>query len=123
MFGTRRADANLLTGLLALTAANAVYERVHRPKPPKPPTAVADLTIGTGILRETIYGVAGPASRDTPLGGTLVAFAVLVGLTRRPVTRSIRGARATSRRLYHGFRARYGHLIPRPSDIRSRRAH
>lgn len=116
VFGIDRADANLLTAILALTLANSAYERVHRPKPPKPPTAVADLAIGLGILRESIIGVAGPASRDTPLGGTLVGLAILVGLARPPVVRSVREVRASSRRLYHGFRGRYGHLIPRRSD-------
>lgn len=118
VFGIKRSDANLLTGVLALTMANAVYERAHRPKPPGAQTAVADFTIGMGVLRESIYGVAGPASRDTPLGGTLVALAILVGLTRPPVAKSLREARASSRRVYRGFRGRYGHLIPQAVEER-----
>jgi hypothetical protein len=115
VFGIKRSDVNLLTVMLALTLTNAVYERVHRPKAPQPSTAVADLAIGVGALREAIYSVAGPASRDTPLGGTLVALAVLIGLTRQPVGRSIRGMRVSGRRLHDSFRGRYGHLIPRGS--------
>ena len=84
-FGIRREDANLATVIGLLLLANAVYERAHRPQAPKPPTAVANLAIGVGALRESIYGVAGPASRDTPLGGTLIAVAVLGGLARQPV--------------------------------------
>lgn len=121
VFGIQRSDANLLTALFALTVANSIYERVHRPKPPRPSTAVADLTIAAGALRESIYEVAGPASRDTPLGETLIALAILVGLAGPPVARSVREVRASSRRLYHGFRGRYGHLIPRRSDSHSPR--
>jgi len=112
VFGIQRTDANLLTAVMALMAANSVYEKVASAKPPRPPS-IPDIAIGVGALRETIYGVAGPASRDTPLGGTLIALAVLGGLVRPPVIRSIRQARTSSRRVYHGFRGRYGHLIPR----------
>jgi len=112
VFGIQRADANLLTTILALMVANSMYEKVSATKPPKPPS-IPDWAIGVGALRETIHGVAGPASRDTPLGGTLIALAVLVGLTREPVIKSLRGMRTSSRRVYKGFRGRYGHLVPR----------
>ena len=111
VFGIRRTDANLLTAVMALMVANSVYEKVESARRPRPPS-IPDIAIGVGALRETIYGVAGPASRDTPLGGTLIALAVLGGLVRPPVIRSIRQARTSSRRVYHGFRGRYGHLIP-----------
>jgi hypothetical protein len=117
VFGIQRADANLLTAILGLMVANSVYEKASAAKPPKPPS-IPNWAIGVGALRETIYGVAGPASRDTPLGGTLIALAVLVGLTREPVTRSLHGARTSSRRMYAGFRGRYGHLIPRGVEER-----
>jgi hypothetical protein len=109
--GIRREDANLATAVGLLMLANAVYERAQRPKPPKPQTAVADLSIGVGALRETIYGVAGPASRDTPLGGTLIALAVLGGLARPPLKRGVRDLRSSSRRMTRLFRGRYGHLV------------
>jgi len=109
--GIRREDANIATAIGLLMAANAVYERAHRPATPKPSSAVADLAIGVGALRETIYGVAGPASRDTPLGGTLIALAVLGGLARPPMKRGVRELRSSSRRLKQTFRGRYGHLV------------
>jgi len=110
-FGIRRQDANLATTMGLLMLANAVYERAHRPSPPKPPTAVANLTIGVGVLRETISGVAGPASQDTPLGSTLIGLAVLGGLARPPLRRGVREIKASSRRLKNAFRGRYGHLV------------
>jgi hypothetical protein len=109
--GIRRKDANLATAIGLLMLANAVYERAHRPEAPKPQNAVADFAIGVGALRESIYGVAGPASRDTPLGGTLIALAVLGGLARPPVRRGLHELRTSSRRLKQTFRARYGHLV------------
>jgi hypothetical protein len=96
-------------GLLML--ANSIYDHAHRPKPPKPPTAVADLAIGVGALRESIYGVAGPASRDTPLGGTLIALAILGALARPPLKRGVREVKSSSRRMKGMFRGRYGHLV------------
>jgi hypothetical protein len=109
--GIRREDANLAMAIGLLMLANSVYEHARRPKPPKPPTAVADLSIGIGALRETIYGVAGPASRDTPLGGTLIALAVLGGLARPPLKTGVRELKSSSRRMKQLFRGRYGHLV------------
>jgi len=111
VFGIRREDANIATAIGLLTLANAVYERSHRPTVPKPPTAVANFTIGMGALRESIYGVAGPAASDTPLAGTLIAIAVLGGLARQPVTRGVHGMKASSHKLKSMFRGRYGHLV------------
>jgi len=108
--GIRREDANIATAIGVLTVANAVYERAHRPKAPKAQTAVADLAIGVGTLRESIYGVAGPASRDTPLGGTLIALAILGGLLRPPLKRGAHEIRASSKRMTRTFRGRYGYL-------------
>ena len=116
-FGIRREDANLATAIALLMMASAVYERAHRPEPPRPEpprpqtAAVADLAIGVGALRESIYGVAGPASRDTPLAGTLIALAILADLVRQPAARGLRGVKASSKRVKHLFRGRYGHLV------------
>ena len=117
VFGIRRSDANLLTTVMALMVANFVYEKVAAAGPPKPPP-IRDIAIGLGVLRESIYEVAGPAASDTPLAGTLIALAVLVGLTREPVRRSLHGIGASSRRAYKGFRGRYGHLIPQAVEER-----
>lgn len=121
VFGIQRADANLLTAVIALTLANSMYEKVAGTGPPRPPS-ISDVAIGVGALRESIYGVAGPASRDTPLGGTLIALAVLVGLTRPTVARSMHGMKASSRRFTQTFHGRYGYLVPRRSGVRSSRS-
>ncbi|MFZ0971141.1 MAG: hypothetical protein WAN22_02875 [Solirubrobacteraceae bacterium] len=68
--------------LLALVVAETIHTRAQGLKPSRRPS-VADFAIGVGGLRESIHSVAGPASRDTPLVGSLIALAVLGGLVHR----------------------------------------
>jgi hypothetical protein len=110
VFGVPREQVNLTTGILALVLADTIHTRAQKLKPSRRPT-VADAAIGVGALRESIYGVAGPASRDTPLVGTLIALAILGGLVRPGVARSIHGMKASSRRMHTMFLGRYGHLV------------
>ena len=109
-FGVSRDQVNLTTVMLGLVAAEAIHTRTQKLRPSRRPT-LADATIGMGVLRESIYGVAGPASRDTPLVGSLIALAILGGLMRPPVARSVRGMKASSRRMHTMFLGRYGHLV------------
>ena len=109
-FGVPRDQVNLTTVMLALVPRRAIHTQAQRVRPSRRPS-VADSAIGVGGLRESIYGVAGPASRDTPLVGTLIALAVLGGLVRPPVARSFRGMKASSRRMHTMFLGRYGHLV------------
>ena len=67
-FGVSRDQVNLTTVMLALVAADAIHTQAVKVRPSRRPT-LTDATIGMGVLRESIYGVAGPASRDTPLVG------------------------------------------------------
>lgn len=110
VFGVPRDQVNLTTVILALVLADSIHTRTQKLKPPRRPT-VADAAIGVGALRESIYGVAGPASRDTPLVGSLIALAILGGLVRPPVVRSIHGMKTSSRRMHTMFLGRYGHLV------------
>ena len=110
VFGVPRDQVNLTTAIVALVLAQRMQTRAERLKPSRGPS-VADFAIGVGGLRESIYSVAGPASRDTPLVGTLIALAVLGGLVRPPVARSIRGVKSSSRRMHTMFLGRYGHLV------------
>jgi hypothetical protein len=110
IFGVRRDQVNLTTLVALLVAAEQLRRRAERIKPQRR-VSVADYAIGAGALRESIYGVAGPASRDTPLAGTLIVLAVLGGLVRPPVIRSLHGMKASSRRAHTMFLGRYGHLV------------
>ena len=110
VFGVPRDQVNLTTAILALLVAEAIHTQAQKVRPSRRPS-VADFAIGVGGLRESIYGVAGPASRDTPLVGSLIALAVLGGLVRPPVIRSFRGIKTSSRRMHTMFLGRYGHLV------------
>jgi len=65
------------------------------------------------VLRELVYGAAGPWSRDTPFFGTLVTIAVLGGLTKPVVRASVRSIKDSSRQMRGLFDSRYGRLIRR----------
>ena len=110
VFGVPRDQVNMTTVIVGLVAAEAIHTRAQRFRPSRRPT-IADVAIGTGALRESIYGVAGPASRDTPLTGELIAIAILGGLMRQPVVQSVRGIKRSSRRMHTMFLGRYGHLV------------
>ena len=103
-FGVSRDQVNLTTVMLALVAAEAIHTQAQKVKPSRRPT-VADAAIGVGALRESIYSVAGPASRDTPLVGSLIALAVLGGLVRPGVVEI--GPR------HEGILAPHAHDVPR----------
>ncbi len=110
MFGVSRDQVNLTTLVALLVVAEEIHRRSQKLKPPRRAT-VSDFAIGAGALRESIYGVAGPASSDRPLAGTLIALAILGGLLRQPVLKSAHGMRSSSRRFHQMFLGRYGHLI------------
>ena len=110
LFGVRRDQVNLTTVIALLLVADQVHRRTEQLRPGRR-VSVTDYAIGAGAIRESIYGIAGPASRDTPLVGTLIVLATLGGLLRPPVIRSIHGMKTSSRRAHTMFLGRYGHLI------------
>lgn len=113
LFGVSRDQVNLTTAIAALVLAGAVHDRAEQMlNAPGAPSAT-DAALGAGVLRELIYGAAGPWSRDTPLFGTLVTIAVLGGLAKPAVGVSVRNIRASSRRMKLLFGGRYGHLLAR----------
>jgi hypothetical protein len=112
MFGVGRDQVNLTTLVALLVAAEQLRRRAERIRPQRR-VSIADYAIGAGAIRESIYGVAGPAASDTSLAGTLIVLAVLGGLVRPPVVKSMRGMKTSSRRLHETFLGRYGHLVSR----------
>ncbi len=110
MFGVQRDQVNLTTVIALLLVAEQVRRRTEQLKPGRR-VSVADYAIGAGAVRESIYGIAGPASRDAPLVGTLILLAIVGGALRPAVVKSIHGMKTSSRRLHTTFLGRYGHLI------------
>jgi hypothetical protein len=108
VFGTSRAHANLLTFVLALSAAEGARELVGR-VPRMPPGAASDAARGALLLREAAIGLAGPQSRNVPLFAVLVTAGVLGGAVvhgARRATRGLRNAeqRARAERISHYIR-------------------
>jgi hypothetical protein len=109
--GVPREQANLVTAIGLLALADALHEHAQRmANAPEAPT-VADAVLGATTLRELLYGVGGPTSRETPLFGTLITIGVIGGLARPVVGRSIGGIKASSHQLRKLFNDRYGQLV------------
>lgn len=101
--GVPRHQANILTAVLALGGANAAFEVMRRtPHEPKGPTG-SDVTIGDMVVREMLYGVAGPGAREVPLGGSLLMAALVGGVAVPGVRRAIHRLRVAEQRIrVHG---------------------
>src|SRR3954451_6878670 len=99
MFGTSREQANVLTAVLVVTAAGAVYESGQRMLHAPLRVSGADLAMGGFVLREGAIGVVGPAYRSVPGLGALVAFALVGRLAVPRLRRATRDLRAAEVRV------------------------
>ncbi len=109
LFGIPVDTSSRIATLIALGALVAGIRR-QRERLPSKPTPDYGL-IGLGVLRETAYEIAGPASRSSRYFGTLLGVALIGGATRIAVKRSAHGARTLARHATTDFNHRYGHLI------------
>src|SRR5215207_2622584 len=92
-FGTSREQANVLTAVVLLTAADGAYEAMRRVAGLRPHVSPTDAAMAAIALRDASLGVAGPAGRATPAFGTLVAFGMLGALAAPSLRRAARRAR------------------------------
>ena len=97
VFGTSREQANALTAVLLLGAADSAYETARRISGMR--LRGSDAGLGAIALREAGLGVAGPGARQVPGFGALVAFALLGGLAAPGLRRMARRMRAAERRV------------------------
>jgi hypothetical protein len=72
VFGVSREQANVLTFILAMTAADAAYETTKRVIHTPLPVRRSDAAIAAVLLDEAAHAIAGPQSRNIPLFGTLL---------------------------------------------------
>jgi hypothetical protein len=98
VFGVSRGQANLLTAVLLLGAADGTYEAARRA------TGMLrisgpDAVLGAAALREAALGVAGPSTRVVPGAGTLLALAILGGLAGPSLRQAAHRMRAAEQRL------------------------
>lgn len=105
VFGTSREQANVLTVVLLLGAADSAYETARRISGMR--LRVSDAGLGAIALREAALGVAGPGARQVPGFGALVAFALLGGLAAPGLRRMAKRMRAAERRVRRARVRRY----------------
>ena len=105
--GASRDQANVLTVVLLLGAADGTYEAARRISGMRLRVSGADAALGAFTLREAALGVAGPSVRQVPGGATLLALAILGGLAAPSLRRSGQRIRAAETRVRHERIGRY----------------
>lgn len=98
-FGVSREQANVLTAVLLLTAADGAYEAARRIPGMRPGVSRLGAATGAIALRNAALGVGGPTSREVPGFATLMAVAVVGGLAVPGLRRTARRMRAAEQRL------------------------
>jgi hypothetical protein len=104
-FGASREQANVLTAVLLLGAADGAYESMRRIAGLRLHVSGADAALGAIALRDASLSIAGPNVRAIPGFGTLVAFAIVAGFAVPALRQTARRVRAAEQRL-RGFEAR-----------------
>jgi hypothetical protein len=99
VFGVSRDQANMLTFVLLLSAAEGAHETARRIRGMRLRVSGPNAALGTIMLREAALGVAGPSAREVPGFGMLVAFAMLGGLGAPALWRTVQRMRAAERRV------------------------
>ena len=99
IFGVPREQANLLTFVIALGAADAAYQTGRRIVRAPFPFSGTDATLVGLVAREAAYGVAGPAARAVPFAGGLLTFALLAGVALPGARRALHRLRDAEHRM------------------------
>jgi hypothetical protein len=97
-FGIDRSEANLLTFVLALTAADASLRTARRVSHAVVPGR-GDMLLGGFLAREAALGVAGPAAREFPFVASLLAGAMLAGVALPELRRAVLALRTAEHRV------------------------
>jgi hypothetical protein len=107
VFGVSRDQANMLTVVLLLGAADGAYEAARRISGTRLRVSGTNAAVGGIAVREAALGVAGPSARQVPGFGGLVAFAMLGGLAAPGLRRTAQRMRAAEGRVRRGRITRY----------------
>lgn len=99
VFGVSRDQANVLTAIVLLSAADGAYEAARRITGMRLRVSGTDAAIGGFGLREAGLRVAGPAAREIPGFPTLVALGIVGGLAAPTLRRTAHKMRAAEQRL------------------------
>jgi hypothetical protein len=114
-FGVSREQANIVTAVLLLGAADGAYETTRRLTGARLPVSGTDAAFGAVAMRDAALGIAGPSARAIPGFSTLVAVAVLGGLAAPGLRRAARRMRAVEERVRQQRIRRYSAARDRPS--------
>ena len=98
-FGTSREQANVLTAVVLLGAADGAYATARRIGGMRPHVSGTDAALGAVALRDASLSLAGSNVRAIPGFGTLVAFAILGGFAAPALRRTAHKVRAAEQRL------------------------
>jgi hypothetical protein len=98
-FGLSRDQANVVSVVLLLGAADTAYEAARRIGGMRPHVSGTDAALGAIALRDASLGIAGPNVRAIPGFGALVAFAILGGFAAPALRRTARRMRVAEQRL------------------------
>jgi hypothetical protein len=98
VFGVSRNEANLLTGVFVIGAAEATFATARKALNTRPMSA-RDASIGALALREAALALGGPAARPVPRFGALVALAAVGGVAFPSARRAAHGARVAEQRI------------------------
>jgi hypothetical protein len=107
VFGASRAQANLLTFVVALSAADAGVRAARRIFRAPFHVSRTDATVGGFLVREAALGIAGPRSRELPLFGTLVTIAAITALAIPGLRQAVQTLHAAEQRLREQRISRY----------------
>jgi hypothetical protein len=107
MFGVSRAQANVVTFMTVVVAADAAYESIGRVARTRLGASRADVLLGDAALRGAAFAIGGPASRKAPLFPTLVAGAALASVAFPGLRQAAARARAAERRVRQQRIGRY----------------
>ena len=98
-FGVSREQANVLTVVLLLGAADGAYAGVRRIAGIRPHVSGTDAALGAIALRDASLGFAGPNVRAIPGFAGLVAVGIAGGFAVPALRRTARRMRAAEQRL------------------------
>jgi hypothetical protein len=98
-FGVSREQANVVTAVLLLGAADGAYEATRRITGVRPPVSRGDAVVGAIALRDAALGIAGPSARAVPGFGALVALGILGGIAAPGLRRTTQKMRAAEQRV------------------------
>lgn len=105
VFGVPPEDQSFLATLILIGAAATVLRGLA---PPLPRPTRADAEIGASLLSAAFRGIGGAPSRNIPLAGALITFAVVSHSVRPAVAGSVHEVRALVRQVRAAFGSRYG---------------